>query len=236
MTSSESAFTPAAAATPVTLRMHAEAQLREAVITGGLAPGSRVNEVECASALGVSRGVVREALRALEQEGLVVARPRHGVYVRQLTKVEAHEISEVRLALEVTAARRIARGGLTDDVRATLEERYADLEALIDEPYPIRARADLAFHEAICACSGNGALLQNWRSLMAAYTVMLLTVGPDDGGILLDPSRHRPLLDAIEDGDVAEIESAWVEHFGSGVPYIVDHLPERAEGFELREA
>src|SRR5688500_13308174 len=96
--------------TPLTLRAHAEAVLRETLVSGVLVPGERINEVEFAAALGMSRGIVREALRSLEQEGLLTAVPRRGVFVRELTADEARDISTVRLALEVTAARQIAAG------------------------------------------------------------------------------------------------------------------------------
>jgi DNA-binding GntR family transcriptional regulator len=211
------------AATPVTLREHATSLLREALMSGRLVPGDRVNEVELAAAIGVSRGTLREAIRGLEQEGLVVSVPRRGVFVRKLGPEEAQEISEVRMSLEITAARRIALGRL-DDVRDELEARYADLVRLRDEPFPVRLRADLAFHEAICAAGGNSALLKVWQTLMATVTAMLLTVGPDDAVRLLEPSEHLQLLEAVESGDPARIERVWREHFRYGVSYIVDHL------------
>jgi DNA-binding GntR family transcriptional regulator len=216
-----------ASRTPLTLRAHAEAVLRETLVSGVLVPGERINEVEFAAALGMSRGIVREALRSLEQEGLLTAVPRRGVFVRELTADEARDISAVRLALEVTAARQIAAGPPHAETLATLEARYAELERLVDSDFATRLRADLAFHESICACSGNATLLSTWRSLMAAVTVMLLNVGPVDTRPLLDPERHRPLLEVIEAGDEAAIEPVWREHFGYGVDHIVSHLRAR---------
>lgn len=216
---------PQTAATPLTLRAHAEAVLRETLVSGRLVPGQRINEVEYAAALGISRGIVREALRSLEQEGLLTSVPRRGVFVRELTPVEARDISEVRLALEVTAARRIARGPLGPKARKALEARYADLERLVKRDFATRLRADLAFHEAVCEWSGNQSLLQTWRSLVATITVMLLNVGPEETKPLLEPRRHKPLLEAIESGDEAAIEPAWREHFAYGVGHIASHLP-----------
>lgn len=197
------------------------------LLAGRLQPGSRINEVEVAAAIGVSRGIVREALRGLEQEGLLYAVPRHGVFVRKLSSDEALEISEVRLALEVTAARRLTQS-LTDEARETLEQRYTALERLVDEPFPARVRADLAYHEAICECAGNTALLATWRSLMGAVTVMLVSVGPAHAETILDPSDHLPLLAAIESGDESAIEPAWREHFSTGLNHIVSHLDDGA--------
>ncbi len=210
---------------PPTLRAHAEGVLRESLLSGRLAPGDRVNEVVMAGAIGVSRGIIREALRGLEQEGLVVSRPHRGVFVRKLTPDEALEMSEVRMALEIVAARRIVAGGRVDAVRDALEERYAELERVVGEPFAVRLRMDLAFHEAICEASGNGPLLQMWRSLVATVTSMLLTVGPADAALLLDPAAHRPLLEVIEAGDETLIEPVWREHFASGLTYILMRLP-----------
>lgn len=207
---------------PTTLRAHVAAVVREMVIAGELKPGQRINEVELSNQLDVSRGILREALSGLEQDGLLVSKPRRGVFVRRLLPEEAADISEVRLALETTAAQRIARG----DVDAALEvvrERYADIEQLVDAPYPQRVRADLAFHESVCACSGNAALLRMWQALMGSYLAMLLSVTPSSE-ILLSPERHRPLVEAIESRDPDQIGIAWRKHFAKGVSYIVSHI------------
>lgn len=217
---------PRLAQKPTTLRAHAEAVVRDMVLSGRLAPGQRINEVELAGQLEISRGILREALRGLEQEGLVVSTPHRGAVVRQLSSEEAMEISEVRLALETTAARRIARGPL-EPALGVLESRYAGLERLIDAPYAARMRADLTFHEAVCECSGNVALLKSWRALMGSYIAMLLSVGPRLV-TLLEPERHRPLLEAIISRDQAVIESAWREHFALGVTQIVDQIRRRS--------
>lgn len=207
---------------PTTLRAHAAAVVREMVIAGELKPGQRINEVELAKQLELSRGILREALSALEQEGLLVSKPRRGVFVRRLLPAEAADISEVRLALETTAALRIGRG----DIGPALEvigARYAELERLVDEPYSVRVRADLAFHESVCACSGNAALLRSWQALMGSYLAMLLSVQASEEDIL-EPALHKPLLEAIRSHDAAVIDAAWREHFASGVSHIISTL------------
>ena len=92
-----------------TLRGQAYEILKRQLLSGELAPGERVNEVVMAARLGISRGPLREAIRKLEQEGLLTAVPQRGVFVRQLTQEEAAELQEVRLALETAAACRLAR-------------------------------------------------------------------------------------------------------------------------------
>jgi DNA-binding GntR family transcriptional regulator len=211
-------------APPPPLRSHAEMLLREALLRGQLKPGERVNEVALAGAIGISRGTLREALRSLEQDGLVVAAPRRGVFVRSLTAQEALDISEVRLSLEVTAARRVC-ATLDDLKRRALEAAYSQLIKVEEEPFDIRLRSDFAFHEAICVASGNHALVGVWRALIGTVTIMLLSIGPGEATQLLDPRSHLPLLEAIEAGREEQIASIWRKHYESGLRHIVEHLP-----------
>lgn len=214
---------------PPTLREHSEAVLRELLVQGRLKPGQRVNEVELSESLGVSRGTLREAIRSLQQDGLLASVPRRGVFVRLLTSEEATEIQEVRLSLEITAARKVCTT-LDDSKRRRLESAYARLLEVRDQDFAARLRADHAFHELVCIASGNAALLRTWRSLMGTVTIMLLSVGPADVvELLLAPEEHLRLLKALEDGDPEAIDAAWRGHFTAGLGYILEH-------FKLRRA
>src|SRR4029079_18630098 len=88
-----------------TLRGQAYDILKRQLLSGELRPGERVNEVVMASRLGISRGTLREAIRNLEQEGLLIAAPHRGTFVRQLNEEEAAELQEVPLPPESAAAR-----------------------------------------------------------------------------------------------------------------------------------
>jgi len=130
-------------------------RLRRAILSGELAAGQRLSEVELAERLGVSRTPVREALRMLEQEALVVASPRRGVEVVRLSAADAADLYELREALDGLAARRLAAGagaeviaGLADNLdrtRRALERK--DMDAFLE--------LNVAFHEMIASCSGN---------------------------------------------------------------------------------
>jgi DNA-binding GntR family transcriptional regulator len=95
---------PAAAAIELlrenSMAMLAQRELERRIVSGEIAVGAKLNEVDIANALGVSRGPVREAFRALDQAGLVRVEKNRGVFVRQLSLEEASEIYEVRAALE----------------------------------------------------------------------------------------------------------------------------------------
>ena len=79
--------------------------LRQAILTGELQPGERLMEIALANRLGVSRTPVREAIRKLELDGLVVMMPRRGAHVAQITEKDLNEVLEVRIGLEEMAVR-----------------------------------------------------------------------------------------------------------------------------------
>lgn len=97
---------PRATDPPGTAARHAVEGLRQALVTGALAPGDRIRQEEIAESLGVSLAPVREALAILEQEGQVTYFPRRGYFVAELDLGEMREIYELRALLEERAARR----------------------------------------------------------------------------------------------------------------------------------
>jgi DNA-binding GntR family transcriptional regulator len=200
-----------------TLRTQVLAALREELISGGLQPGQRVNEVEVAEELGVSRGTLREAIRNLEQEGLLESVPHRGTFVRQLTPEEVVHVYEVRASLESRAARNASKY-LDDAMRDKLERALANFQRVSDSDAPFRdiVVADLAFHEAICEASGNPILLGIWRSITGLITAVMLNAGPRPLRHLQTVESHRILLDAIEKGDDATTLAAFSEHFNHG--------------------
>src|SRR5207302_10747632 len=92
-------------------------EIERMILAGDFAAGAKLNEVAVAALLGVSRGPVREAFRALEESGLVRLEKNRGVFVRQISVAEADEIYEVRAALDEFVGRRLAQTASIDDVR-----------------------------------------------------------------------------------------------------------------------
>ena len=204
-------------ATLRTLRARTHSILREEVISGRFQPGERINEVEIAAEIGISRGTLREALRNLEQEGLLVAVPHRGTFMRTLSATEANDLSEVRLSLEVTAAIRLARS-MTQSKQEMLAERLKGLEQAqqMSLPFVERLRADHYFHEMICEAAGNTVLLRTWRSIIGSITAMVLNVGEEPMRSLQEPEPHRELLDVILGGDEDDIRRTFTRHFETG--------------------
>ncbi|MTI82108.1 MAG: GntR family transcriptional regulator [Firmicutes bacterium] len=134
--------------------------LREAIIKGNLNPGERLMEIQLAEEMGVSRTPVREAIRKLELDGLVVMVPRKGAYVAGISMKDIVDVLEVRAALDALAAR-LAAERITDDELDKLEKSIVSISEVSDGKNldEVVAR-DTGFHETIYEASRNKKLVQ----------------------------------------------------------------------------
>ncbi len=200
----------------MTLRLRAHSMLRGEIMSGRLGPGDKINEVHVSTAMGVSRGTLREAIRVLEQEGLLRSVPHRGTYVSRIGARDARELQEVRLALEITAAIHDA-AMWSPEIEGFLRGRYETLERTYRTgSFLERARADLSFHEAFVEATENRVLLRTWHSLVGSITVMVLSVGEAEMTELQAPGDHEALLDAVASRDAEEIRRTFTFHFEHG--------------------
>ncbi|PRY48408.1 DNA-binding GntR family transcriptional regulator [Geodermatophilus tzadiensis] len=200
-----------------TLRERSLEALRAAILSGRYRPGDHLGEVELAGSLGVSRGTVREALRHLQQEGLVTAGTRGMLRVNSLTPAEVHELFRVRAALEALAVREVVASPRREAAAAALREA---VEQLSDEADPAaRMEADLAFHLQLCRLSGNSMLVEAWQRLEGRMRVAILN-GADWQAPMMARERHVPIVEAIERGDAE-----------AAVRVVDDHMSDAAEHF-----
>jgi DNA-binding GntR family transcriptional regulator len=196
-----------------TLRERALVSVRSAILSGQYRPGDHLSEVELAASLGVSRGTVREALRHLQQEGLVTAGNRGMLLVSSLTPTEVRELFQVRAALEGMAVREIIASPRREAAVASLR---AALEHLSDEgeDFPARIEADLAFHLELCRQAGNSMLVETWQHLEGRMRVAILN-GAAWQAPMMARDRHAPIVDAIERADVTAALQVVDEHMAS---------------------
>src|SRR4051794_11210464 len=145
--------------TKTSLREQALDQLRNAVTSGELQPGTRLVETELSAALGISRGTLREALRQLQQEGLVETGDRGRLAVRTLTDAEILDMFAVRAALEGLAAAIVAE---RPDRPALVAQLQKALHALDKAKGSIShmVEVDMRFHSLLCELTGNTTLLR----------------------------------------------------------------------------
>jgi DNA-binding GntR family transcriptional regulator len=184
-----------------TLRERALEALRSAITSGRYRPGDHLGEVELATHLGVSRGTVREALRHLQQEGLVTAGNRGMLRVNEISPTEVRELFRVRAALEGLAVTEIIQSADRARAVAALREALARLEST-EGDFAANLEADLNFHLLLCRLSGNSMLVEAWRYLEGRVRVTIMNYESDEKPTMMSRDRHLPIVEAIESGNV----------------------------------
>jgi DNA-binding GntR family transcriptional regulator len=196
-----------------TLRERALEALRAAITSGQYRPGDHLGEVELSTSLGVSRGTVREALRHLQQEGLVTAGNRGMLRVNSLSPEEIRELFQVRAALEGLAVATIIaspdRQSAVNSLRKALAE-LADAAGFAE-----RVESDLNFHLLLCRLAGNSMLVDAWRHLEGRIRVAIMNGGEDRAPPMMSQDRHSPIIDAIEGGDLSVAVRVVDEHMSA---------------------
>ena len=183
--------------------------LRQAILKGELKPGERLMEIALAERLGVSRTPIREAMRKLEQEGLVVMIPRRGAQVANITE---NDVLEVRIALENVAIEK-ACARMSEEEMSRLWLAAKEFEHTITEGNLVKlAEADVAFHEIIYQASDNKRLIQvlnNMREQIYRYRVEYLKEG-ETRDLLV--KEHEELTRAIKERDVERAKQLSFQH------------------------
>lgn len=195
-----------------TLRERVFEHLRDEILSGALEPGSELLEVPVASALGISRGPLREALGRLAAEGLVTITPRRGAVVTKLTSAEFIEAYQVREALESLAVR-LAVPRLSDADRTRLHELAGVMARHVDDDdVDAFFEANLRFHDLFVRASGNRRLQQMHAQLIGQISRLMRMSHELRGGMEQSISEHRAILDAVDAGDAALAGKLLEEH------------------------
>jgi DNA-binding GntR family transcriptional regulator len=193
------------------------AVLRELILSGAVTPGVHLREVEIANGLGVSRGPVREAIRQLEQEGLVDFYPRRGAVVAGVPETEVELIYRLRASIEgeaFAAACRQATNGQLDDLT---DLWYSMHRAMRDGNLDGVLDADLAFHHSVVEIGASPFVRRMAASLDGVVRATVLRAyREDDSGrraiVERDVESHLPLLDALRQRDVERARGLAIEH------------------------
>lgn len=198
--------------------------LRQAILRGELKPGERLMEIQLANKLGVSRTPIREAIRKLELEGLVLMIPRRGAEVAQITEKSLRDVLEVRQALEELAVQ-LACLRITSEALDKLKETEKEFEAVLGhEDITVVAEADVAFHDVIYMATDNQKLIQllnNFREQMYRYRVEYLKKEEVYSQIL---EEHRAIVAAMEKQDVEKATKVTRVHIENQVEKVSDTL------------
>ena len=215
---------------PQTVAEEVYRHLRRELLTGTLEPGQWLREQELAESLQVSRTPVREAVRQLAQEGLLVIEANRGVRVRGLSLAEAIATYEVREQLESMAAR-LAATNVDDDARQELQLHLANMTAVAADDFPEHIRTDEEFHGMVARLSGNPVLEEIVQRLgERVMRVKILT--RDVNTSALARAQHAGIVAAITAGDSDSAAKAMREHIRTNLEIVAQRLGEQhsAEG------
>lgn len=201
--------------------------LRQAILRGELQPGERLMEIQLANKLGVSRTPIREAIRKLELEGLVLMIPRRGAEVAQITEKSLRDVLEVRRALEELAVQ-LACLRMTEEGIVELKQAAAEFEHVLgDEDITVVAEADVAFHDVIYMATDNQrliSLLNNFREQMYRYRVEYLKKTEFHEKLL---KEHQEIIAAIENGEQERATRVTSRHIENQVEVVSDTIREQ---------
>jgi phosphonate utilization transcriptional regulator len=194
------------------LPMLVQKELERMILAGELPAGSKLNEAAIAERLGVSRGPVREAFRALEESGLVRLEKNRGVFVRQIPVEEADEIYELRAVLDEFVGRRLAQTATPDALRdlRTRVERMERAAAKGDVQAYLAANVD--FHDRMVELAGNAKLLGTYRRLVNELHLFRHATLAQSGALPISTREHREIVDRIAAGKPAAAGRALYDH------------------------
>lgn len=201
--------------------------LRQAILHGELKPGERLMEIHLAQKLGVSRTPVREAIRKLELEGLVLMIPRKGAVVAEITMTDLEDVLEVRMALEELAVKSACRK-ITQEQLAEVKRLAAEFRKLLySEDVTACAEADVAMHDAIYEATGNRRLVQmlnNLREQMYRYRMEYLKDRQAHSFLV---EEHEEIVNALENRDEKRALEATCRHIERQRDHIISLLNSR---------
>jgi DNA-binding GntR family transcriptional regulator len=208
-------------------------RIREQITTLEMAPGEAVNEQALAQELEVGVAPVREALKLLAHESLIVITPRHGIHVAAVNVPDLERLSEMRLALEGLSAR-LAAARATEDDLIVLESLRGEQASAADTAEPADARRlidlDHKFHQAVAAAAHNQYLAEALERLFGLSQRLWFLALPQLGFLPSAVEKHLDLVAAIRKGDGDQAEAIMRDHVGEFYDKVKDILANEQTG------
>lgn len=196
--------------------------LRQAILRGELKPGERLMEIQLANKLGVSRTPIREAIRKLELEGLVLMIPRKGAEVAEITEKSLRDVLEVRRALEELSVQ-LACEKITKEEIRELERVAKEFQQVVKSSDITEiAEVDVRFHDIIYTATDNQKLIQllnNLREQMYRYRVEYLK---RDGVFPQLIAEHEAIIRHIENNEKGKATEVMCRHIDNQVEAVID--------------
>ena len=188
--------------------------LRQAILRGELKPGERLMEIQLANKLGVSRTPIREAIRKLELEGLVLMIPRKGAEVAEITEKNMRDVLEVRKALEELAVQ-LACDKITKEEIEEMKKAAEDFKKILkSKDITEIAEADVRFHDIIYMATDNQKLIQMYR-----YRVEYLKREEAHPQLI---AEHAAIIEYISKGEKKAATDIMCKHIDNQVTTVID--------------
>ncbi|MGH6644544.1 MAG: GntR family transcriptional regulator, partial [Bradyrhizobium sp.] len=177
--------------------------LLEALTSGRMRPGDRINEAELARTLGISRNPIREAISGLAQRGFLVSSPRRGHFMPLFTPQDVSDVFSFRICVESFAIRQAVPQMTADD--------HDDLRRIVDRMIEAAGAArltqlrqeDMALHRRICELSRNRQTLRAHEGIDTEVQMLIASIDLDHEAPMDSALAHVPIVEAIATGDVA---------------------------------
>jgi len=213
---------------PPTLVDAAAKNIRQDIVRGKLLPGAPLHEIELSKMLDISRGSVREALRLLQQEGLVEVIAYRGAFVARLTPEKVKEIYTLRALLEPYAVRLAVECGAYDEddiaeVKA-LVKKLGELEQAGD--YAEMIETDMKFHEVISRGCGHELLLDVLGNLQSLTLMFMINTMLYHSDMVSEEVSHQDVLDGILSGEPELAEQVVRQHIQDTGDSLVQRMQE----------
>ncbi len=189
--------------------------LRQAILRGEMEPGERLMEIQLAQKLGVSRTPIREAIRKLELEGLVIMIPRKGAEVAHITEKDMRDVLEVRATLEELAVT-LACKNVTDEKLAELKAANKLFEtAIVSKDVVNIVDADVHFHDIIYSMTDNARLIQiinNLREQMYRYRLEYVKDARTHSILI---SEHNDIIKQLTEKNIEQARIVVYQHINN---------------------
>ncbi len=198
--------------------------LRKNILIGELKPGEHLTEIRLGKMLGTSRTPIREAIRKLELDGLVVIVPRSGARVAPISERDLKEVLEIRRALDVLCAE-LASRRITENGKTALQEAYRRFEEAAENGDKTEvARADVELHDIIAEAAGNERLLQLVGGLADQIYRYRFEYIKDDFHYDRLTREHKAIVQAVITGNEAKAAAASRAHIDNQEKAILTQL------------
>lgn len=198
-------------------------QLRQAILVGKLQPNQRLVEQDIAESMKTSRGPIRDALKVLENEGLVTREAHRGAFVAELNPEDMHEITTLREVFETLAIKYVIHSASSSQIDE-LENIVHSMETMALKDYEQMEATDLdmEFHHTLCRISGHKRVLTAWEALSGQIRIVLWKHRLEHPTDLRDRSVpwHEKIVEALRERNVEKTIDILHEHLAASIDWV----------------